>query len=179
MLLLVGTFTSLSTIKASVPRLGLCLLMAFIDTTAMVSASHESRKGLELEKESKAKLGSGALGFLTKRDQADQEARNAEVDAAEAAYTKRVLDDPDTEWVDWDDVKRDLADKHDWKGRQRDQSTSSERPAACRSRSGFSAEATLPGKAARGKGTASGGLGRATTGFSVVAQFEHSRVLRA
>lgn len=38
---------------------------------------------------------------------------NAEADAADLACAKRVLDSPDTEWVDWEDVKRELADKGD------------------------------------------------------------------
>ncbi len=62
-----------------------------------------------METESKGKLGSGTLGFLTKHDQAGKESRNAEVDAADVACAKRVLDDPGTEWVDWDDAKRELA----------------------------------------------------------------------
>lgn len=66
-----------------------------------------------MERESKGKLGPGTLGFLTKRDQPAKKSRDAEVDAADVAYAKRVLNDPDTEWVDWDDVKRDLADKDD------------------------------------------------------------------
>lgn len=83
--------------------------IAFIDTTAMVSASNESPKRMEFKRESKAKPGSGALGFPTKRDQAAEKSRDAKADATDAAYAKRILNDPDTEWVDWDDVKRELA----------------------------------------------------------------------
>ena len=66
-----------------------------------------------MERESKGKAAPGMLGFLTKRNRARKEARNAEADAADVAYARRVLDDPDTEWVDWDDVKRELAHKDD------------------------------------------------------------------
>ena len=62
-----------------------------------------------MKRESKGKAVPRMLGFLTKRNRARKEARNAEADAADVAYARRVLDDPDTEWVDWDDVKRELA----------------------------------------------------------------------
>ena len=54
---------------------------------------------------------SGMLGFLGKRDRARKEARDAEAEMANVAYARRVLDDPDTKWVDWDDVKRELVHK--------------------------------------------------------------------
>lgn len=53
------------------------------------------------------------LGFQTKRDRARKEAPDAEADAADVAYARHVLDDPDTEWVDWDDDKRELVHKDD------------------------------------------------------------------
>ena len=52
-------------------------------------------------------------GFFKNRDRASKQRPDAVMDAADAAYAKRVLDDPDTEWVDWNDVKRELADQGD------------------------------------------------------------------
>ncbi len=66
-----------------------------------------------MERNSKGKAAPRTLGFLTKRDRAREEPRDAKADAAAVAYARRVLNDPDTEWVDWDDVKRELADKSD------------------------------------------------------------------
>lgn len=32
---------------------------------------------------------------------------------ADVAYARRVLDDPETEWIDWNQAKRELASKDD------------------------------------------------------------------
>ena len=52
-------------------------------------------------------------GFVMKQDRARGGARDVEADAADIAYARHVLDDPDTEWIDWNDVKRELAAKGD------------------------------------------------------------------
>ena len=49
-------------------------------------------------------------GFLTKTGVARKEPPKTPADAADIAYAQRVVDDPDTEWVDWGDIKRELAD---------------------------------------------------------------------
>ena len=38
---------------------------------------------------------------------------SAQVDADDVAFAMRVLNDPATEWIDWDDAKRELAGKGD------------------------------------------------------------------
>lgn len=52
-------------------------------------------------------------GFLTKQDRVSRQRPDAVPDAVDLAYAKRVLDDPDTEWIDWEDVKRELAGQGD------------------------------------------------------------------
>lgn len=66
-----------------------------------------------MERDRKHKDKPAMLGFLTKRDRASKQQPDAATDAADLAYAKRVLDDPETEWVDWNDVKRELADQGD------------------------------------------------------------------
>ena len=69
------------------------------------ASRQEAGNGKGIERQA----GVGGVEILTKRDQAGEEAGNAEVDTADVTCAKRVLDDPGTEWVDWDDAKRELA----------------------------------------------------------------------
>jgi len=51
------------------------------------------------------------LAEVTKRDRARP--GESEADGADVAYAKRVLQEPHTEWVSGDDVKRELANSGD------------------------------------------------------------------
>ena len=51
------------------------------------------------------------MGLTSKRRVAKEQ--QADEDAADVAYTRRVLNVPDAEWIGWDDIKRELADKGD------------------------------------------------------------------
>ena len=56
-----------------------------------------------------AKSKSRQLGRPSLRHLGHKEPPKTPEDAADVAYARRVVDDPDTEWVDWDDLKRELA----------------------------------------------------------------------
>ena len=66
-----------------------------------------------MARDSKRQSAPATLGFLTKGRQTPNEDRHSQADANDVAYAKHVLDDPETEWMDWDDAKRELADKGD------------------------------------------------------------------
>ena len=66
-----------------------------------------------MERGSKRKGSGVTQGFLTKTGVARKEPTKTPADAADIAYAQRVVDDPDTEWVDWGDIKRELADPGD------------------------------------------------------------------
>ena len=68
-----------------------------------------------MDQDSKGNAPTGMLGFLTKRDRVAT--RCGKRTRRTVAYGRRVRDDPDTGWVDWDEVMRELADKDDSEGR--------------------------------------------------------------
>ena len=51
--------------------------------------------------------------FRRERDWSADGIPDADADAADVAYARRVLDDPETQWIDWDDAKRKLANEDD------------------------------------------------------------------
>ena len=66
-----------------------------------------------MDRGSKRRGGGVTLSFLTKTGVVRKEPPKTPADAADVAYARRVVDDPDTEWVDWDDIKRELTDPGD------------------------------------------------------------------
>ena len=72
-----------------------------------------SQRGLyiseaDVERDSKVSAQTRVTGFVTGREPAKQVQVNDE-GHADLTYAKSVLEDPDTEWVDWEEVKRGLA----------------------------------------------------------------------